>query len=43
MKEGLVVESLITSLNGSMGGLVEETENFQPEVPQKVVFLAGPY
>jgi hypothetical protein len=39
MKEGLVVEQSTTPMNGSMEGLVEETENFQPEVPQSAVFL----
>jgi hypothetical protein len=42
MKEGLVVEQSTTPLNGSMEGLAEETENCQPEVPQRVVFPAGP-
>jgi hypothetical protein len=43
MKEGLKVEKSTTPLNGSMEGLDEETESCQPEVPQRAVFLAGPY
>jgi hypothetical protein len=43
MKEGPVVEPSNTPLNGSMEDLAEETKNCQPGVPQRVVFLAGPY
>jgi hypothetical protein len=43
MKEGPVVEQLTTPLNESMEGLAKDTENCQPEVPQREVFLAGPY
>jgi hypothetical protein len=31
-------EQSTTPLNGSMEGLAEETENCQPEVPQREVF-----
>jgi hypothetical protein len=31
MKEGLVVETSTTSLNGSMEGLAEETKNVSPK------------
>jgi hypothetical protein len=43
MKEGSVVEQSTTPLNGIMKGLAEETENCQPEVPQRAIFPAGPY
>jgi hypothetical protein len=43
MKEGPMVDQSNTPLNGSMEGLVEETKNYQPEVPQREVFPAGPY
>jgi hypothetical protein len=42
MKEGPMVEQLITPLNGSMEGLAEKTENCQPKVPQRAVFPVGP-
>jgi hypothetical protein len=37
-----MVEQSTTPMNGSMEGLAGETENCQPEVPQREVFPAGP-
>jgi hypothetical protein len=43
IRKGLVVEQSTTPMNGSMEGLAGETENYQPEVPQRAVFPLGPY
>jgi hypothetical protein len=39
MRKGPVVEQSTTQMNGSMEGVAEEIEKFQPEVPHSVVFL----